>query len=262
MTAQKTGYLGATGEITVNILDVGMEPTLDGKITGGEYDETTEYGDGDFVLHWSIEGDTISIGMVGRTEGYVSVGFDPESRMKGADMIIGWVEEDGDVIVFDTYGEGETGPHPNDEENRGTYDILALGGSQSGGTTTIEFQRKLDTGDQKDKPISRDGETRIIWALSSRDSFSASHGLTVGYGTLNEAVDSIKLWPVHAIFMTLGFLLMTASIVILYTSKDKPWWFKAHKTLSMSGGVASVIGIVIGIYMVNAYRGDNSTTPH
>ena len=262
VSAQKTGYLAGSKEIRINILDLGMEPTLDGVVSPGEYSVSTEYGGGDFVLHWTISGDTISIAMVGMTEGYVAVGFDPEVKMKGADMIIGWVEDDGDVLVFDTFGEGETGPHPMDEENGGTYDILALGGRQADGYTTIEFQRKLDTGDPKDKPISRDGETRILWALSSKDSFSASHGLKTGYGTFNEADDSIRLWPVHALFMVIGITLMAASVVILYTSKKKSWWFKAHKSLAMIGGTSAVIGLLIGIYMVEDYNGSHFSSPH
>ncbi|MGA1821644.1 MAG: cytochrome and DOMON domain-containing protein [Thermoplasmatota archaeon] len=262
ITASMPGYLDGSRELTLSIRDLGLEPTLDGIVTTGEYSATTVYDGGSFVLHWRISGDSVRIAMVGKTTGYVGIGFDPGQRMEGADMIIGWVESTGDVKIFDAYSEGPTGPHPTDESKGGTDDITAFGGTQAGGVTTIEFVRKLSTGDQWDKDIPTDGNVDIIWALGGSDSFSAAHGLKTGYGTMNEETVKLKLWPIHAAFLSLGFISMLASVVILYTSKSRKWWFKTHKALGVAGGVLSITGLIIGIYMVQDGGGAHLAYPH
>jgi hypothetical protein len=40
--------------------------------------------------------------------------------------------------------------------------------------TVIEFERKLDTGDAKDKVI-KIGDNKIIWAISDEAAFSGKH---------------------------------------------------------------------------------------
>ncbi|MGA1822720.1 MAG: DOMON domain-containing protein, partial [Thermoplasmatota archaeon] len=148
--------------------------TLDGLISDGEYDDSASFGDGSFVVHWSINGSMIWMAMVGQSEGWVSIGFEPTTMMKDADMLIGWVDGGGPGL-WDTYSTGELGPHPVDTDLGGTDDIIAFNGTESGGFTTIEFIRELTTGDSYDKDIPTTGSLNIIWGLGSSDDPESSH---------------------------------------------------------------------------------------
>ena len=95
--------------------------------------------------------------------------------MKDADIIIGWVDDKtGKAEVMDTYSTGVVGPHPSDADLGGKDDLLSRAASQEGGWTTVEFSRKLDTGDKFDKVIKK-GQMKIIWGLSSKDGLNPMH---------------------------------------------------------------------------------------
>jgi len=117
--------------------------------------------------------------MKAKTGGYVSVAVQPGSRMKDADMVLGFVK-DGETTVYDLFSTGDFGPHPPDTNLGGTDDILEFAGKEEGGFTTIEFKRAMDTGDKYDKPLVR-GANKIIWAYGSSDSLSGRHS-NRGYG--------------------------------------------------------------------------------
>jgi outer membrane protein assembly factor BamB len=155
----------------------------DGVISEGEYSRSLSLSGGNLVVHWSNDDETLQMGLEGRAEGFVAIGFEPTQGMRDADMIMGWVSR-GKATVLDLYSTGIYGPHPPDEELGGTDDILDYGGAEAGGWTVIEFERKMDTGDRFDKPF-RPGETvNIIWSISSTDSLDIRHNLGRGTGRI------------------------------------------------------------------------------
>ncbi|MFA5078762.1 MAG: DOMON domain-containing protein [Dehalococcoidia bacterium] len=143
----------------------------DGVITAGEYRNSRPF-DG-YDLWWTSDDTYIYIGMKAKTQGWVAVGFDPESMMKDADIVQGFVK-DGALSIADQYSTGQFGPHKPDVEQGGTDDILASGGKSDGGFTTIEFKRKLDTGDRFDKVLGK-GTHKVIWAYGSDPQFTLKH---------------------------------------------------------------------------------------
>ena len=147
------------------------QPAVDGVVKTGEYDHSTVLGDGIYTLSWTVAGDTAWFGIQATTTGWVALGIDPETVMKGADMVFGWVSG-GKTTVLDQYSTGMFGPHPDDTSLGGTMDILSSAGSEQSGTTTIEFSRKRVTGDTQDKAIPASGNLKIIWAVGNADSVS------------------------------------------------------------------------------------------
>ena len=152
----------------------------DGIIKVREYHGSNNYGD--YTIHWRSDEQYIYIGMTARTDGWVAMAVQPGSRMKGADIILGFVK-DGAVEVRDMYSTGNFGPHLADLELGGTDDILEFGGREEGGFTTIEFKRELVIKDKYDISIQK-GVNKIIWAYGSSDSLTARHS-TRGYGEIN-----------------------------------------------------------------------------
>jgi hypothetical protein len=150
---------------------LGVAWAADGVITPGEYRSNKSFGDYD--LNWTADGQYVYMGMKAKTPGWVAVGFDPESMMLNADIIQGYVQ-DGKMFIADMYSSNQFGPHPPDTQQGGTDDILASGGKTENGYTTVEFKRKLDTGDKYDKPL-HSGLNKIIWAYGSDPQFTIKH---------------------------------------------------------------------------------------
>lgn len=153
--------------------------SADGVISPGEYSNTDTYGN--YEIHWKSDGRNIYVAMRAKTNGWFAVAFGPESRMKNADMVFGYVE-DGVTNILDTFSTGDLGPHPPDVQQGGSDDILEYGGTEDGGYTTIEFKRALDTGDNYDKPLAP-GKNRILWSYGSGDSVTQKHTKR-GYGEI------------------------------------------------------------------------------
>ena len=151
----------------------------DGVLSTGEYVREKTFGD--FEIRWSSDDTYIYVGMKARTGGWVAMAIQPGLRMKNADMVFGFVKA-GKVSVYDLFSTGDFGPHPPDTELGGTDDIVASGGREEGGYTTVEFKRRLVTGDRYDNPLSK-GANKIIWAYGSDDELSLKH-VDRGYGEL------------------------------------------------------------------------------
>jgi len=186
-TAKHTRTISGTWNLNTSVTPPPPPPpppkntTLDGAVSPGEYDDSASFGGGSFTIHWSVNGTRVWMAMVARTAGWVSIGFEPSSAMKDADMVFGWVEN-GMARIEDHWGTGMT-THSRDEELGGSFDIPSFNGTESGGNTTIEFIRDLDTGDAYDKAIPSEGSVNIIWAYGSLDDPTSAHSQR-GAGTL------------------------------------------------------------------------------
>jgi len=148
-----------------------MKWVADGVISADEYAQTKTYGD--LSISWSNDSDYIYIGLKAKTAGWVAVGLGPETFMKNADIIMCSVK-DGALTIADTFSTGEFGPHPPDTQLGGTDDILASAGKFDNGYITVEFKRKLDTGDKFDKPLVK-GINKIIWAYANEPVLTLKH---------------------------------------------------------------------------------------
>ncbi|MCU0799167.1 MAG: hypothetical protein MUC62_05790 [Candidatus Thermoplasmatota archaeon] len=246
----------------------GDKPDLDGIISKNEYDFNGTFGEGLLTIHWRVVDDSIRIALVGRTTGWISIGIDYSTAMADSDMIIGWVTSDGAVHVVDAFSTGPTGPHPPDVDQGGSNDITSFGGKEINGITTVEFVRKLITGDPKDRPIPANGTVKIIWAIGSTDSFDDPHTNTKrGYGTINivsgetTSEDTVVLWPIHAIFMTLGAGGMIAATIVLYRRKWR-YFFKFHMWVMTGATLAGAVGLITGFIMVNNTTGSHLRVLH
>jgi hypothetical protein len=142
---------------------------------------------GDFTLRWAtMPGDSLAVELSAPTTGWVAVGFDPDSIMLGANIIIGYVVS-GTPTLRDDYGWQVTG-HRDDLLLGGTRDLTVDGATEAGGTTEIRFTIPLDSGDPYDKPLVPGSTYPIILAMgpNGADDFSTQHQAV--------AVAQISLW--------------------------------------------------------------------
>jgi hypothetical protein len=234
----------------------GAQGTVDGEVTAGEYAMSVSLGDGHFKLYWEIVNDTIKIAMVAEASGIVAIGIEPTKRMKDADMIIGWRVDTGGFEVHDAWSVDETGPHPDDTAEGGTFDLLEYTAKESGGVTTVEFTRNLTTGDKYDKDFPKEGKVKIIWATSDDDDFSAYHGrrgtaiIDIDTGDV-EAVEYPVLWPWHALFMGLATIFFVITwFTVVHKKRLKKKYVDIHHSVGFLGVLFAIIGLGIGFYMV------------
>ena len=55
-------------------------------------------------INWQIDGDNLIMELTAPTEGWISIGFNPSSKMKDANIIIGCVDGSGSPIMEDHFG--------------------------------------------------------------------------------------------------------------------------------------------------------------
>ncbi|GAB1482340.1 hypothetical protein MASR2M78_11550 [Treponema sp.] len=119
-----------------------------------------------------IKGETAEITLSAPYKGWVAVGFDPSSRMKDANVIIGYVK-DGKAFARDDFGTSQIS-HNDDEKLGGRSNLLSYSGTEVDGLTTMNFTIPLDSGDSKDVVLSKGSHT-IILGASNSDSFTGFH---------------------------------------------------------------------------------------
>lgn len=143
---------------------VGAIPAVDGAVSEGEYPHAVAAAGVEF--HW-MNGTVLLFGaLVSPGTGWVAVGFDPEYRMEGANIVFAWVT-DGEVSMEDHYGTGPTS-HGRDFVSH----ILLSAGTEAGGSTTVEFVVPLNSGDPQDKVLERGKAYTVILAYHrSSDGF-------------------------------------------------------------------------------------------
>jgi hypothetical protein len=131
------------------------------------------------TFSWTVNGDMLDIKLSAKTTGWVAVGFNPNKKMQGANIIIGYVKN-GKVVINDEFGSGKTS-HTGDTKQGGQDNILNKKGSESGGVTTLEFSIPMKSGDSTDTVIDPTANTKVILAYGgSRDSLRTRHTFRTG----------------------------------------------------------------------------------
>lgn len=124
---------------------------------------------------WNLNETTLDIKISAKTTGWVGIGFNPETSMLGANIILGYVK-DGKVSIEDHYGTQKRAHGPDGKEGGGVH-ITHPEGTEENGVTTLAFTIPLNSGDKYDPPVKADGTNTLIFAYGgSRDSLKTRHG--------------------------------------------------------------------------------------
>lgn len=121
---------------------------------------------GDVLLRWANSDTSITFRLEARTRGYVGLGFNLARNMRGADLVVAWVDDrNGNAQVLDCHGaEHDDLPITDDVQN---YELIS--GYQNETHTNVEFRRQLDTCDRQDFVIG-DDTIQVLWALGPEGS--------------------------------------------------------------------------------------------
>lgn len=150
--------------------DIDWAPSIDGRIDEGEYANTLHDEETGMSVYWHNDASSLTIGLVSPGAGWLSIGFEPERQMQGANIIIGSIV-DGVLTIEDHYGNSPTS-HRQDAVD----DIVRAEGSEIDGMSVLEFAIPLDSGDDQDKVLTSGSELVIILAYHDwNDGLTARH---------------------------------------------------------------------------------------
>lgn len=155
-------------------------PKVDGKVNAGEYAKILKHEKSGITLSWSIVGDTIYIAIQAENEGWVGLGMmtAKDDKKKGADSYL-FTMEDGKLVAMDMIQVKRTGRPALDEDEGGKNSILASAATQNGKAWTIEFSRKLNTGDKADMDIAAGKKFFLMLALGPEMNWKEEHKKTM-----------------------------------------------------------------------------------
>jgi hypothetical protein len=128
------------------------------------------------AFSWKLsEPDSVEFTIHAATTGWISIGFNPSSRMRDASYVIGYVKG-GEGFIRDDFGTGSTS-HTADTGLGGTNDVRLISGKEENGTTTLVFTIPLDSGDRYDTILTRGATVRVLMArgADNADSFTSGH---------------------------------------------------------------------------------------
>nr|XP_045616124.1 MOXD1 homolog 1-like isoform X2 [Procambarus clarkii] len=119
---------------------------------------------GRYVVMWAPREKDIIFEVQVATKGYVGLGFSSNGGMKGADIVLGWVDDSGKVFLHDRHATGYAVPVIDESQ-----DVTLLGGYQNDTHTVVRFSRPWTTCDTLSDLQLADETVKLIWAFSSED---------------------------------------------------------------------------------------------
>ena len=162
----------------------------DGVVNSGEYLHTQSYGKmgSSFVFSYTIDRAVVYMALKSPANGWISIGFGWDGKMKNSDTYTGyWTPSKSDVS--DYWSTGDPGPSgiavPDFDAQQ---DILSYGVGETGGYTTMEWSRYLETGDlTQDRVIAPGVSTDIMLAYRN----SADSPDAINWIHTNDRTDTI-----------------------------------------------------------------------
>ena len=145
-------------------------------ITFETYDEVVVEG---ITLQWRTDDEYLYINVEALTTGWVAVGFDPVNAMQDANIIIGYVDDSGDVFIRDDFGTSP-GSHASDESLGGMDNTDQHYGIEEENMTKLHFKIPLNSGDEYDKVLMPGNSYNVILAYGSADNFTGFHTMATG----------------------------------------------------------------------------------
>ena len=143
--------------------DIGWPPAVDGIVNETEYTSWIVDSQTGMTVYSHVLDELLYIGLSAPGTGWLSIGFDPEVRMRGANIIIAAIEEGG-LTIEDHYGNSPTS-HRRDAADH----IIQAAGAETADMSIVEFVIPLDSGDDEDKALIAGSEVTILLAYHRTD---------------------------------------------------------------------------------------------
>nr|XP_027217094.1 DBH-like monooxygenase protein 1 [Penaeus vannamei] len=149
---------------------------------------------GAYFMLWTPLEERLVVEVQVATRGYVGLGFSPTGGMKGADVVLGWVDDKGFLHFQDRYAFGLLTPSIDESQ-----DYTLLGGYENDTHTVLRFSRPWRTCDAvHDFQLSGD-TVRVIWSYDEQDPTTQDRiGMHSHRGTKSLYLREPKLAPLRS----------------------------------------------------------------
>lgn len=145
-------------------------PTCEGIVSAGEYRNSLLDPITGMSLFWQNDATILYVGIVSPGTGWLAAGFSDRVGKPGSNILIGAIAN-GTVTIQDNYGVTKK-LHLADKASS----VLAFGGSEAAGLSTLEFAIPLASGDAQDVALLPGQQVQVILAYQATlDSFLAEH---------------------------------------------------------------------------------------
>ncbi|XP_043495838.1 MOXD1 homolog 2 isoform X1 [Polistes fuscatus] len=134
--------------------------------------------DNNFLVLWTPGDKEVTFEIQVKTLGYVGLGFKKEDGREGADMVIGWVDNNGQVHLQDRHMKDVS----KDPEVDSSQDYRLLLGYENKTHTVLRFSRRYDTCDSRDLKITND-TMQVVWQYHAKEPASVA-GVLPGHGAV------------------------------------------------------------------------------
>jgi len=170
-TADVTGTASGTAAVAPLAQQASARtPASEGLIYANEYRNSLYNPATGMSLFWQNDATNLYVGLVSPGTGWAGVGFSNRSGKPGTNIILGAVAN-GTVTIQDNYGVTKELHLPDK-----TSSLLAIGGSETNGETTLEFVIPLASGDSQDVTLVPGQTVAVILAYqATQDSFLVLH---------------------------------------------------------------------------------------
>lgn len=121
------------------------------------------------AFKWKIEGDQLKCVVKANTSGWLAAGFNSGKSMDGANLIIGYMDKKGKLVLEDHYGKKHG--HKKDK----IQNLTDVFGNEHVGNMEIRFTIPLDSGDKQDFLLKPGMKIHVILATSDKDDLKSKH---------------------------------------------------------------------------------------
>lgn len=134
--------------------------------------------DNNFLVLWTPGERDVTFEVQVKTLGYVGLGFTRDDRRAGTDMVIGWVDNNGQVHLQDRHVKDAT----RDPQMDSSQDYNLQLGYENKTHTVLRFSRQYDTCDPRDLKITND-TMQVVWQYNADEPVSAA-GVLPAHGAV------------------------------------------------------------------------------
>jgi hypothetical protein len=124
---------------------------------------------GDVQLFWKTGDNYSTFGIASRSNGYLALGFSETGAMTGADMAVGYTDQNGTFVLENRHASGFVTPQKSADQ---TNNIQLREGSQKNGVTSFVFDKK-NVADclVSQETVNVDAWQWFIYAFSDQNTF-------------------------------------------------------------------------------------------
>ncbi|KAF2361340.1 Copper type II ascorbate-dependent monooxygenase C-terminal [Trinorchestia longiramus] len=118
---------------------------------------------GHYQVQWTASSTDIQFRLTVRTRGYIGFGLSSQSKMDGADIVVGWVHS-GKAYLQDRHGLGNLEPAVDRFQ-----DWTIVSGYENDTHTVLHVSRPLNTCDPLNDHVISNDTSRVLWAYHPDD---------------------------------------------------------------------------------------------